>query len=105
MSPPDGNNKCQNLQDDLQCLFSTETDEVEYQEPFQNNSSFQNLDNEVHKLPENCPEVTSTVRAENNNDPNSLTNSIESKRSKIKLRERSFEDISKKANVSDNQVN
>ena len=38
MSSPDGNNECQNLRDDLQCPFTTETDEVEYQEPIQNNS-------------------------------------------------------------------
>ena len=41
------------MRDDLQCPFTTETDEVEYQDLIQNNSSFQNLANEVHKLPNN----------------------------------------------------
>ena len=74
----------------MQCPLTTETDEVEYHEPFTN------LDNEVHKLPNNCPEVTSTVSAENNNDSNFLANSIESKRSKLKLRQQNFEDIYRK---------
>ena len=60
MASPNGNYKCQNLRDNLQLAFTTKTDKVEYGEPIQNNLSFQNLDNEAHKLPNSCHEVAST---------------------------------------------